>query len=484
MQNMIPLWMSKFTGWVGGVLAVCLPLAAQTVNLEATPAPMALKIQTSAGSAPALSWPVLDPGWAVTLQYRGSLSTGPWLRAPNPTPWPSVATTWTETAASESSSRFYRLLTVPAADRGKIHSATLIQTYSKADLTSLLKLLGVNLTPQYGARIHKVVYETVSPWGARTQASGILALPDPPVGKLPLASYQHGTIAARDEAPSASPMGERYIAAAFASVGYAVVMADYLGLGDSSSIHPYHHARSEATAAVDLLRASRTYGSTNQIALNGQLFLFGYSQGGHATAALHRELEEYHQGEFAITASAPMAGAYDLSGTTTEDFLDGSAAPNPYYFAILLAAYQDVYQIAGSLAELLIPPYDKTLPPLLDGQHTGSEINDAMPSNPVQILRPEVLAAFKQSTDHPLRQALRENDLLQWAPQAPTRLYHCGGDRDVAPANSQVALQHFQANGSTNVTLVVPSATADHGGCVLPSLLLALDWFNSLKGKP
>ena len=46
------------------------------------------------------------------------------------------------------------------------------------------------------------------------------------------------------------------------------------------------------------------------VALNGQLFLMGYSHGGHVTMALHRELEQYHANEITITASAPMAGAY------------------------------------------------------------------------------------------------------------------------------------------------------------------------------
>jgi hypothetical protein len=34
--------------------------------------------------------------------------------------------------------------------------------------------------------------------------------------------------------------------------------------------------------------------------------------------ALCRELETYHAGEFAITACAPMAGAYDMSGVTAD----------------------------------------------------------------------------------------------------------------------------------------------------------------------
>ena len=217
------------------------------------------------------------------------------------------------------------------------------------------------------------------------------------------------------------------------------------------------------------------------VALNGQLFLMGYSHGGHVTMALHRELEQYHANEITITASAPMAGAYDLSGVLADDVLVGWPMPNPYYFALLLASYQPVYGLSGSLSELLAPPYDTKLPPLTDGQHTGEEINAVMPADPVKALRPDYRAAFRTQPDHPLRLALRDNDLLRWTPRAPMRIYHCRADADVIFLNSKVALDNFRARGATQVELIDPTFAADHGGCWIPSLLLAKKWFDSLR---
>jgi hypothetical protein len=232
---------------------------------------------------------------------------------------------------------------------------------------------------------------------------------------------------------------------------------------------------------VDALRAMRAWCASNSIALNSQVFLAGYSQGGHATMALHRELETYHTNEFTITASSPAAGAYDLSGVTAADFLSGRPQPNPYYFAYLLAAYQSVYQLAPTFGDLLQPPYDTTLPPLLAGNSSGAQINAAMPANPVDILKPELLAAFQSNSNHILRQALRDNDLHVWTPQRPMRMYHCAADADVIMANSQVAYTNFQSRGATQVQLIDPQPTADHGDCAIPSLLAAKTWFDSLK---
>jgi hypothetical protein len=104
-----------------------------------------------------------------------------------------------------------------------------------------------------------------------------------------------------------------------------------------------------------------------------------------------------------------------------------------------------------------------------------------MPAIPNRILRPEYLAAVRGDPDHPLRRALRDNDLTGFVPKAALRLYHCSGDEDVLPANSVVARDRFTAAGVTGVLLVDPSAGAGHGDCVEPALLAAKAWFDSLK---
>ena len=197
--------------------------------------------------------------------------------------------------------------------------------------------------------------------------------------------------------------------------------------------------------------------------------------------ALLRELEAYHTNEFTVTACAPMAGAYDLSGVTTSNFLSGVSAPNPYYFLYLLAAYQSVYHLAPSLSDLLASPYDTNLPPLLAQNPTGAQLNAALPADPVNILKPQYLSDFRNNPRHPLRLALQENDLYRWRPHSPLRLYHCAADQDVIIANSQVALASFVALGATQVQLIDPIPKADHTGCSQPSLLLAKTWFDSLR---
>jgi len=433
------------------------------------------------GSGLQLSWPSSGAGFDYTVQFQDSPLDFIWRSPGSAVEFPVSSNSWSD-FYSTNLTRLYRVVSVPAAERGKIISVTLSNTLTTANLALLFGLAGVSITPQYDVGLYKVVYETIDPLGARTQASGAMLLPQNTGKLLPLVSYQHGTIIQTNDAPSSFDLlGEVSVGIAFATTGYAAVVPDYLGLGDSPGLHPYHHARSEATACVDMLRAARTFCVSNGFPLTNQLFLCGYSQGGHATMALLRQLETYHTNEFTVTACAPMAGAYDLSGVTTSNFLSGATAPNPYYFLYLLEAYQSVYHLAPRLADLLVSPYDTNLPPLLAQNPTGDQVNAALPGDPVNILKPQYLADFISNPRHPLRLALQENDLYRWRPRSPLRLYHCAADHDVIIANSEVALASFHALGATQVELIDPVPTADHAGCSEPSLLLAKQWFDSLR---
>jgi dienelactone hydrolase len=465
---------SRLAPWTLALLLGCAaPLSA--------PAQLQVSIANPAPTTFQLGWQDLGPTRAYTVQYRDNLGDAIWLNAPHAAPWPLTAPLWTDPRTNPAPTRFYRVLSVERPRRGEVIASELLETLSAADLTLLMSLAGIPLTAQYGVGVFKLSYETIDPHGGRALASGVFALPLGAGGPLPLVSYQHGTLVLTNEAPSAQLLGESFVGLGMAGSGYVAVLPDYLGLGDSPPLHPFVHARSEASASVDLLRAARTFCASNSVALSGKLFICGYSQGGHATMALHREIETYHADEFTITASAPMAGPYDMSGTTLNDFLSSRPKPNPYYLAYLVAAYQEVYHFAPTLADLLRPPYNTTLPPLLRGNASSDQLNAAMPADPRQIIKPELLAAIQTRPDHPFRAALRDNDLYDWKPVAPMRLYHCGGDQDILIANAHFTTNAMHRLGATNVTLHIPSPTLTHGACAQPSLLAAKAWFDTLK---
>ena len=66
-----------------------------------------------------------------------------------------------------------------------------------------------------------------------------------------------------------------------------------IGLGEGEGIHNYMHAETEASATIDLIIYGKELAyELLGVSSNNQLFLFGYSQGGHATMAAVKEIEE------------------------------------------------------------------------------------------------------------------------------------------------------------------------------------------------
>lgn len=312
------------------------------------------------------------------------------------------------------------------------------------------------------------------------EASGAIAIPRGVTCAMPLASYQHGTVAAKSNVPSFNNY-ESNIGKIFAGSGYVVCMPDYIGLGSSPGLHPYVHARSEADAALDLLRAARVLQDSLNFNLNDQLFIFGYSQGGHATMALHKEIEEQYSTEFQVTLSAPMSGPYDLSGVQAEVIIQNEAYPTPGYLPYVVFGYQSVYgNFYEEVSDIFIPPYDTSLLPLFDGTVSMGDINAAVPSIPNSILVPSQLEDFITNPNNPLRTTLALNDVYDWTPQAPLRIMYCNGDDQVAYLNSVKAYDKFVENGVEDVEYY-DFGPFNHNGCVQFCLLAAYSLFEEMK---
>jgi pimeloyl-ACP methyl ester carboxylesterase len=333
--------------------------------------------------------------------------------------------------------------------------------------------LGMELS--YTVDIYKLSYQTVDKAGGVSRVSGVMFIPQG-LETLDLLSVQHGTVFKRDEVGSVNPL-YALDGLIVAMNGYLVAEADYLGLGESQELHPYLLAEAEANPVIDMIRAVRSYGLENELTLRDSLFLAGYSEGGYVTLATQKLMESEYSGEFALKAVAPMAGPYDLVGTT-RNLLDRSSYDNPAYLAYVISAYNDFYGW-NALPEIFREPYASRIPDLVDGEHSGSAVNDQLTRDLDSLLQPAFKTDFLAG-ESDLLAALMENSLLEWAPQAPVRLIHGTADSTVFYANSEAAYESLRANGGQQVDLV-PLSGADHASAAFTAYYLAIEWFDSLR---
>ncbi len=337
------------------------------------------------------------------------------------------------------------------------------------------------ITPNYGVDYYKVIYNTTDAAGAPTIASGGFAIPNnAPCDSFALGLYCHGTSLNKDEVPSRNN-SESIVGKLFASKGFIMCCPDYLGMGDSPGLHPYVHAETEATASLDMLRAVREFLLDSMgIEDNGELFITGYSQGGHAAMATHKYIEDNSLlTEFNVVASAPASGPYDMSGSQSDLLLSNDPYSNPGYVVYLLASYQLVYgNLYSTYADILQFPYDTIVPPYFDGNNYSLDMGDLNPLLPTQLedlIEDTVLQNFNADTMHALWVALRDNDNYNWVPQRPVRMYYCTLDEQVHYTNALEAESYMVANGAPNVSASNVGASS-HGDCALPALIGAFYW--------
>lgn len=370
-------------------------------------------------------------------------------------------------------------------DRGDLASDSLVLLLSKSEILAIYDTFGISefFFPirHEVVELHRIVYYTLNGRGdGLTLASGLAAFPPDTTCTFPLLNYSHGSLA-YDEALSdfRAKMAQHFIGVPFAANGYVAALPDFLGYGATppDHPHPYIHAKSEATSVVDMLRAVRTLCAGRNIQLNDKLFLLGYSQGGHVTMATHREIESLHADEFTVTASAPCSGPYDLSGILFDSTFYSTTFSNAFFIAFGTASYQYIYQnLYSEINEIFQPPYDSMILRMLDRRAPESNLRDSLPAIGIQMFQPDYLAEILADSLHPLREDIRDNDVYDWKPEAPVRLYYCTQDEQIPYVNALFTADHMADLGA-NVE-AFNAGPFDHFACTPWALLAAKFWFD------
>ncbi|MDX6585394.1 MAG: hypothetical protein QOI10_4578, partial [Solirubrobacterales bacterium] len=331
-----------------------------------------------------------------------------------------------------------------------------------------------------GVDASRISYGTVDPTGRPTTASALVTAPTPSPGQSPsterrMVSWQHGTIAARDEVGSMTADGsDRAAAVLFAAAGYLVSAPDYLGLGPGPGFHPYLDLPSTVTASVDSLRATRALGRRPGPA---EVLVSGHSQGGQAAMAVGRELRRGGDPSFRLAAVDPIAGPFQVSATLHTAVTTGIEHASAY-LAYFVVAWNRLHHLYDTPQQAFRAPYDRTVPELLDGNHSGDSVLAALPATPAELFTPEFLNLLRYPSG-PLAEALVVADSsCDWRPDVPVRLFASSGDLDVPIANSRFCRRQVLAAGGAAV--LVDVGPVDHSTSELRALPQVLAGFDQL----
>jgi pimeloyl-ACP methyl ester carboxylesterase len=349
---------------------------------------------------------------------------------------------------------------------------TLLATLTKAQLDAgpLVSLSGA---AKCDVKVIALNYVTPGVQGEASNASAALLLPTGTgcTAAAPLVAYAKGTDVKKPHTLANPADGETFLLAAmYAGQGYAVVATDYLGFAESTySYHPYLHADSEASSVIDSIRAARQAAPSMGGSLNGKVMLTGYSQGGHASMAAHREIEKSLSGEINVVAGAHLAGPYNLSGSMK---LPDAIAGYQFFVPYLVTAWQKIYgNLYSDVKTAFKAPYSDWIETLLPNPTldyttliTSGKLPGMNGETPNQardaLFQPAFAADIAANPQNPVYLAAKKNDLLDWSPKSQVLLCGGSGDPTVPPAVHQTVMKAaFDAKGLTNVQSVDVDAT-------------------------
>ncbi len=336
------------------------------------------------------------------------------------------------------------------------------------------------LPTEHGISLHRLTYWTSSPDDECVRASALVALPRRRDRFRGIVSWQHGTESLRTAAPSAKHLFHGVLpAAVFAGHGYVLVAPDYLGYGVSDRAHDYFLTDNMANVVRDCIHAATTAIAQREIAVPPDLFLAGFSEGGHATLAVHRRLERAPIDGLSLSASAPVAAPGDLAEAGLAGALTGASRYSSLYIAWLATTYARHY--CEPLASVLVPESAAVADSLFDGTHDSDQTVAALPSRPRAMLQASFLAASERNEDHWFLSRLRENSLLDWAPLAPIRVYYGARDVDVTPVQAELLQHNLCAQGGDCTAISV--GDVDHDETILHAAPLLRNWFDELVDR-
>ncbi|WOP15667.1 alpha/beta hydrolase family protein [Ottowia sp. SB7-C50] len=345
---------------------------------------------------------------------------------------------------------------------GSLLSGSYVKTLSAAAIDAALsspdsRVQPGSLAPRYDVAAYRLTYLSTDKYGVTTPVSGLISVPVKPAGAVsPVLSYQHATTFLDANAPSnkVEPYEPPQV---LASLGYIVVSPDYVGFGASKGQdHPYLVATPTARVVIDMLRAAQAWRQGQKVVGNGQLFLVGYSEGGYATMAAHRAIQQEGGAlKTQLQAAVPGAGPYDILKTLDEQ----------------LARVSSTSSVLGTLLD---PSVLSRLPTSVRNEVRRLLLRQMVPEDGDVSYQTLFLDRYMANQRDLLA---RDHSVhLGWAPEAPVYLFHGRQDMTVPYAASESARDALRAAGGRDVTLTdCTTGKLGHLDCVPEYFVFAVN---------
>lgn len=348
-----------------------------------------------------------------------------------------------------------------ADDRGILMYSEFIKTVEASDVNDLFPEIDENEgdisdLPDYDIDLYRIVYTSVFLYDI-VNLSGLIVVPQHN-NSLSHVQYHHGTLypyphgdgEGSNDAPSLyegeKPEKEyaqyesRLFGNYLGSYGYLVSIPDYIGYGVSNSYeHTYSVNDRLAEQSVDMILATREFCDDQNITLNDELFLCGWSEGGAACLATQKLIESEYNDEIKITANAPLAGFFAMEFYSKIFINLAPLIPTDWG--------EDLNDLVWALYAINQFTDDKPLDNSDIFQFEVENQLDVLKNRPTSIPSEAIKCCIKDRDK--LISKFAHNDLSDnWKPKAPVYIHHGTEDENVPyPFNAENTVNNLNNQG-------------------------------------
>ncbi|MBB6460653.1 alpha/beta hydrolase family protein [Flammeovirga kamogawensis] len=323
---------------------------------------------------------------------------------------------------------------------------------------------------------YKVTYLTSDKYGQLIEASGIVSFPETaPTKDWILLS--RGTIIASNEAPSVTNLPSYEIGA---SLGYAIIVPDLIGFGDSEEIFQYYFIKDKSTeTSINLTLAAKTLANKLEIDTSDNYFLAGYSQGGFSSLSIAEKLLESEIEQINVLGCFTGAGGYNLPLVMNE-ILKNEQYESPAFLALIVLSYYEYYDFDFELSDIFKSPYHNTIQELLSGKLNTPQVNNQLPKTLNTLFTNTFLTDLKnEENSNPIYQKLQTNSVSIFETHFPIYFYHSPFDEIIPYSSSENISDNFLKSNS-NIFFEEIEGTS-HSNAALYMLIKSLEQISMIN---
>lgn len=374
------------------------------------------------------------------------------------------------------------------ADRGRVLDVESSQHFTPTETTTLSRQNYGAATPAIQTGVTKVTfrYRSYDTDGTPLILYGRAFIPDAPTGKLPVWAFSQGTTGIGDQCAGSleKPQVVNWAnydshMATYASQGYASFITDYEGMRDPNRIHHYMVGELEGRAVLDGIRALRRLPQASGRVDIDNIFLGGYSQGGHA-AFWADKIQPKYASELTIRGVVGFGPVMSVKDTLA----DVTHAANINWFGpYVLASYSDYYKKDYGVDRMLLPQRREHLRTEVLAHCIDSVLN-FWGHTPTGVYTPEFIQAMSSNNWDDYSDLLRDLDKNITGDQTTTsakRINQGQFDNVVLPRQQEAIMPTLCIQSRGPVQYVVyPQST--HYNTMAHSFVDTLAWMQQIRG--